>query len=187
MADTDIQKVLNGDADAFRFLVREHKDNAYTLAFSVVKDEALAQDVVQVAFIKAYKKLDTFRKESSFSTWFYRIVINEAFNKQKREKKKPETLETVSPDELGGEEIKGEFSKMEQNDQQYYINEALMRLPANYSLALRLFYLNESSLDEITQITGWSNANTRVLLYRARKEFKLVLTELLNINKEDLY
>lgn len=187
MADTDIQKVLNGDADAFQFIVREHKDNAYTLAISVVKDEALAQDVVQVAFIKAYRKLDTFRKESSFSTWFYRIVINEAFNKQTKEKKKPEALETVSPDELRVEEINAVFSKMEQNDQQYYINEALMRLPANYSLALRLFYLNEFSLDEITQITGWTNANTRVLLYRARKEIKHVLTGLLNINKEDLY
>lgn len=187
MADTDIQKVLNGDADAFRFIVREHKDNAYTLAYSVVKDEALAQDVVQVAFIKAYRKLDTFKKESSFSTWFYRIVINEAFNKQIKEKKKPEALDTVSPDEFKLEEINAVFSKMEQNDQQYYINEAFTRLPSDYSLALRLFYLNEFSLDEITQITGWTNANTRVLLYRARKEINRVLTGLLNINKEDLY
>ena len=66
MADTDIQKVLNGDVDAYRFIVREHKDKAYTLAISVVKDEALAQDVVQVAFIKAYKKLDTFKKEHTY-------------------------------------------------------------------------------------------------------------------------
>jgi RNA polymerase sigma factor (sigma-70 family) len=187
MTDTDIQNVLNGDADAFRFIVREHKDNAYTLAISVVKDEALARDVVQVAFIKAYTQLGTFRKESGFSTWFYRIVINEAFNRQTKEKKKPVALETVSPDEPGVEEIDAVFSKMEQDDQQNYINEALMRLPANYSLALRLFYLNEFSLDEITQITGWTNANTRVLLYRARKEIKQVLTGLLNINKEDLY
>lgn len=187
MADTNIEKVLNGDADAFRLIVREHKDNAYTLAISVVKNEALAQDVVQVAFIKAYRKLDTFRKESSFSTWFYRIVINEAFNQQKKEKKKPEALDTVSPDELSLEVVNSEFSKMEQSDQQYYIHEAFMRLPANYSLVLRLFYLNEFTLDEITQITGWTNANTRVLLYRARKELKHVLTGHLNINKEDIY
>lgn len=187
MADTDIQKVLDGDADAFRFIVREHKDYAYTLAYSVLKDEALAQDVVQVAFIKAYRKLDTFRKESRFSTWFYRIVINEAFNKQTKEKKKPEALDTVSPDEFSVEEINTVFSKMEQNDQQHYINEALKRLPADYSLALRLFYLNEFSLNEITEITGWTNANTRVLLYRARKEIKQVMTGLLNIHKENLY
>ena len=187
MADTDIQKVLDGDADAFRFIVREHKDNAYTLAYSVLKDEALAQDVVQVAFIKAYRKLDTFRKESSFSTWFFRIVINEAFNKKTREKKKPEALEMLSSDEFRVEEIDTVFAKMELMDQQHYINEALMRLPADYSLALRLFYLNEFSLNEITQITGWTNANTRVLLYRARKELKQVMTGLLHIHKENLY
>lgn len=187
MAKTDLQKVLNGDADEFRFIVREHKENAYTLALSVVKDTALAEDVVQVAFIKAYRNLGGFRQESSFSTWFYRIVINEAFNRQRKERKKPAALGTVSPGELKEEENNAVFSKIEQNDQQYYINEALMRMPANYSLALRLFYLNEFSLDEITQITGWTNGNTRVLLHRARRELKHVLTGLLNIHKEDLY
>jgi RNA polymerase sigma factor (sigma-70 family) len=187
MADTDIQKVLDGDADAFRFIVRDHKDNAYTLAFSVVKDEALAQDVVQVAFIKAYRKLDTFKKESSFSTWFYRIVINEAFNKLKAERKMLENLESVTPDEIPVEEIHSDFSKLERKDQQLYINKALLRLPANYSLALRLFYLNEYSLEEITQITGWTSANARVLLNRARTEMKSVLNSLLHLTKDDLY
>lgn len=187
MAESDIQKVLDGDADAYRFIVREHQDNAYTLAFSVVKDEALAQDVVQVAFIKAYRKLDTFKMESSFSTWFYRIVINEAFNKLKAEKNKPEALEAVTSDQISVEEIHSEFSKLEQTDQQHYIHKALLRLPANYSLVLRLFYLNEFSLEEITQVTGWTSANARVLLHRARTEMKSVLNSLFNITKDDLY
>lgn len=187
MADSDIQKVLDGDTDAFRFIIREHKDNACSLAFSVLKDDDLAQDVVQVAFIKAYRKLDSFKKESSFSTWFYRIVINEAFNMLKAEKKKPDALDVANSDEISVEELHTEFANLEQMDRQHYINAALLRLPANYSLVLRLFYLNEFSLEEITQITGWTSSNARVLLHRARSEMKAVLNSLLHLTKDDLY
>lgn len=81
MTDVYIQKVLDGDTDAFRFIIKEHKDNAYSLAISILKNEFEAKEIVQTAFIKAYTKLDTFKGTSSFATWFYRIIINEAFHK----------------------------------------------------------------------------------------------------------
>lgn len=167
-----VNKVLDGDADAFRFIIRAHKDDAYTLALSILKNRSLAQDVVQNAFIKAYRKLDTFKKESKFSTWLYRIVINEALNLQKKEQKKPGAIESISTNDITVEELNEVFSKMEQDDQKFYINEALMRLPSDYSLALHLFYLEEFSLKEIIEVTGWTNANTRLLLHRARKKWK---------------
>lgn len=178
--------VLDGNTDAFRYIVREYKDDAYTLAFSVMKDEILARDVVQVAFIKAYKGLDTFREESKFSTWFYRIVINEAFNQRKKEKNRPGATEKIPPTEIT-EEIEHVFSNMEKEDQRHYISKALMQLPGKYSLVLQLFYLEEFSLKEISNITGWTNSNTRVLLHRARSEMKKMLTDLFNLKKEDLY
>ena len=187
MSKDSLKKVLEGDDEAFRLIVRKHKDDAYTLAMSVVKNEAVAQDVIQIAFIKAYNKLDTFRGESKFSTWFYRIVINEAYNRQKKQKKKAQPLESVFQKEIPAEELNEIFSKIEEDHQQYFINEALMKLPDNYSLALRLFYLEELSLKEITEITGWTNSNTRVQLHRARKAMKGVLSELLKLKKEDLY
>lgn len=187
MSKDSLKKVLEGDDEAFRLIVRKHKDDAFTLAMSVVKNEAVAQDVVQVAFIKAYNRLDTFRGESKFSTWFYRIVINEAYNRQKKQKKKAQPLESVSQDSIPTEELNEIFSKIEKDNQRYFINEALMKLPANYSLALHLFYLEEFNLQEISEITGWTNVNTRVLLHRARKEMKSVLTKLLKLKKEDLY
>lgn len=181
-----IKKVLEGDKDAFRVIVKEYQDHAYTLAVSVVKDEFLARDVVQVSFIKAYKALSTFRENSKFSTWFYRIVINEAFNKQKKEKNITQLTDTISMNE-DTSKLNSVFSKMEQDYQRYYINEVLSRLPGNYSLALRLFYLEEFNLKEISEITGWTDSNTRVMLHRARKEMKKLLTDVFNQQKEDLY
>ena len=88
MIETYIQKVLSGDKDAFRYIITKYKDMAYSFAISVVKDEFLAQEVLQISFIRAYSKLHTFKGNSKFSTWLYRIVVNESFkilNKRKKE------------------------------------------------------------------------------------------------------
>lgn len=186
MIDVYIQKVLNGDTDAFRFIIREHKDKAYSLAISVVKDEFEARDVVQTAFIKAYTKLDTFKANSRFSTWFYRILINEAFSKLREQKGNPIPIDDVVLSELPSN-VNSTFLKMEEDNQRYYINEALKQLPANYSLVLQLFYLEEYKIDEITQITGWTLSNTKVTLHRARYKMEKILTDIFNLKKEELY
>lgn len=186
MCDAYIQQVLDGDTDAFRFIIQQYKDDAWSLAISVVKEEFIAQDVVQNAFVKAYTKLDTFKRRSTFSTWLYRIVINEAFAQQRKQKRKSEITGDISP---AGKPSKVSHTilKMEEDNQRYYINEALKKLPANYSLALRLFYLQDYSIGEITQVTGWSDSNTKVILHRARNKMKTLLTDLFNVDKEELY
>ncbi|MEX1268800.1 MAG: sigma-70 family RNA polymerase sigma factor [Balneolaceae bacterium] len=186
MTDVYIQKVLEGDTDAFRFIIREHKDKAYSLAISVVKDEFEAREVVQTAFIKAYTKLDTFKANSRFDTWFYRILINEAFYKLRKLKVNPIPLDNVIISDIPSG-VNSTILKMEEDYQRYYINEALKKLPANYSLALRLFYLEEYKINEITQITGWTDSNTKITLHRARIKMKKILTDLFNLDKEEMY
>lgn len=186
MCERYIQKVRDGDTEAFRFIVRKHKDEAFSLAMSVVKDEFLAKDVVQNAFVKAYTKLETFRGNAKFSTWLYRIVINEAFIQQRKQKRQAKIKEGVAEDQQPLD-IKNLPSEIEEDDQQYVINEALKQIAAKYSLALRLFYLQDFSIVEIREVTGWSTSNTKVILHRARKKVKRILNEIMNIDKEELY
>jgi RNA polymerase sigma-70 factor (ECF subfamily) len=186
MCDSYIQKVLNGDTDAFRFIIKQHQDDAYSLAMSVVKSEFLAKDVVQNAFIKSYTKLDTFKGNSKFSTWFFRIVINEAFTQKRKQKRQTKISEGIS--ETNKRSTVNESSqKIEEDNQRYYINEALKQIPPKHSLALRLFYLQDFNIEEIKEITGWSTSNTKVILYRARNKVKTLLDETYNIDKEELY
>jgi DNA-directed RNA polymerase specialized sigma24 family protein len=67
--DIYIQKVLTGNQDAFRFQIKKDKNLSYSFAISVVKDEFLAQEVLQNSFIRAFTKLSTFKVNSKFSTW----------------------------------------------------------------------------------------------------------------------
>jgi len=84
--DFYITKVLAGDTEAFRYFVSAYKDIAFSVAFSVVKDEFTAADAVQESFIKAFENLKSFRGDSKFSTWFIRIVINESFKTIQKKK-----------------------------------------------------------------------------------------------------
>lgn len=185
MDNVCIQKVLGGDSEAFRQLITKYKDMAYSIAMSVVKDEFYAEEILQVSFVKAFEKLSTFKGDSKFSTWIYRIVVNESFKQIK--KQKTEFVDFVEiPPEVSNE-IDSSFLKLEQDDQKYFINEALKKISPQESLALRLFYLEENSIDEISNITGWTTSNIKVILHRSRVNLRLILTDILKLDKKVLY
>lgn len=166
MDDVYINKVSDGDQEAFRYLLKKYKDMAYSVAISVVKDEFIAQEVVQDAFLKAYHGIKKFNRTSKFSTWLYRIVVNEALVRLNKLKKEIISFNEDYEPDLPDESI---LLKLKQEEQSYLINEALKLLQSKESLALRLFYLQEESIKEVCEITGWSEANTKVILHRARK------------------
>lgn len=176
MDDIYISKVCSGDDEAFRYFLKEYKDMAFSVAMSVVKDEFIAQEVVQDAFVKAFNALKTFNRQSKFSTWFYRIVVNESLTRLKKMKKEIISFNAEYETEIPDESF---MSSLRDEEQTYLINEALNRMIPNESLALRLFYLQEESIKEVCEITGWSESNTKVTLHRARKNMFTVLSRLM--------
>ena len=185
MDELYIKKVLDGDIDAFRYFVHQYKDKAYNLAFSVLKNEFDARDAVQEAFIIAFRKLGKFRGKSKFSTWFFRIVINEALKSSKLIRKEKYIADTRTDSaEPGHVEIDDIVSR---DQQKYYIDQAMQNIPSKEALALTLFYIEEYSVEEIREVTGWTESNVKVLLHRARKNMYKELNILLSTEKKTLY
>lgn len=150
---------------------------AFTIAISILKDEYRAEEVVHDAFVNAFKALPKFRQSSKFSTWFYRIVVNEAL--QRLKKRKNEKIDFV--DDFDAEPVAEDLIlSLEAKERKILINEALNRLPADESLALRLFYLEESSIKEVEAITGWSSSKVKVSLHRGRKHMLILLNKLIS-------
>ena len=162
-----IKKVIEGSTDDFRYFIRKYKDLAFSVAVSVVKNEFDAEEVVQESFIKAFKNLKSFRGKSAFKTWFYRIVINEAFKRV--QKTKNEVVLSSGQDLPEVEDFTDTFRGMNAEEQHVLVAESLKKIPPKESLTLQLFYLEGNSIDEITNLTGWSEANVKVVLHRARK------------------
>jgi len=179
MDDFYLNKVCQGDEDAFRYFIKTYKDMAYNIAISIVKDEFAAQEVVQDAFIRTYRNLHSFHQKSAFSTWFYRIVMNEALMRLRKTKKEIISYTGEYPEEkFDDRSVDG----MDVNEQAYIINEALKKLPPNESLALRLFYLQEEKIKEVCEITGWTEGNAKVILHRARKNMFSIVSKLMKQN-----
>lgn len=184
MVDVYIQKVLNGDNEAFRFIIRNYKDMAYSLAMSIVKDEFVAQEVLQTSFVNAFCNLASFKGKSKFTTWLYRIVINEAFKIIK--KRGNSNIIYGEPSTNVAIEIDAFTFQYDVDEKRFYINEVLKRLSPKESLALRLFYLEENSIEEIMEITGWTSSNIKVILHRARTNMRQMLKTHFNIHNNTL-
>ena len=172
-----IDRVLSGDRHAYRKLVDHYKDYAVTLAFRVMKEHDAAEEVAQLAFIKAYQSLEYFRKTARFSSWLYRIIYNTAIS-ELRKKKYHEPFRTEKFD-MG---TAVNTHPMEAKDRRRFIDIALHKLPEQDALLLNLYYLEEMSLEEISQETGMQVNTAKVRLHRARKK---IADKLKNILKEE--
>ena len=169
-----IQKVLGGDTQAYRYFIEKYRDMAFSLAISIVKNSNIAEEVTQDAFLKAYNALGKFEQRSKFSTWLYKIVRNEGLKRiQKKDLRYTDDVSELNDISLS--EVNHAIARLSETDQKYYINMVLDKMIPNDSMVLRLFYLNEQSLIEISEITGFSGTKIKTILHRARKRFYTLL------------
>ncbi|GGZ94313.1 RNA polymerase sigma factor [Algibacter mikhailovii] len=168
MEDEYIERVLSGDTEAFRYFLNTYKDMAFNIAVSIVKDDQYAEEIVQDSFMNAYNGLKSFNRTAKFKSWFYRIIVNESFQKLKKLKRE---LKVEYVAELHNE-TNFELNSETKSDKLVQIEKIMKSLNSNERLAINLFYLEEYSLKEIVNITGWKMAHTKVILHRARKSIR---------------
>lgn len=179
-----IRRILDGEKPLFRILVERYKDFSLTLAYSIVKTKEEAEDVVQDSFIKAFKALQKFKLESSFKTWFYRIVVNTSYHLlEKRKLRRTVPLEHLTSLESSG--TAGDDA-IRTNERRRIIHAALSGLKPKEALLLKLCYLGEQSHNEIASITGLSVADVKLTLHRARKSFHDQLQRIVGDEIDDI-
>jgi RNA polymerase sigma-70 factor (ECF subfamily) len=171
MDDFYIERIIDGDADAFNYLVNQYTDLAFSIAFRIVKNTEDAEEIVQDSFMKVYKYIKNFRRDSKFSTWLYKIVYNTAITKSNKNLKSSslsydDNLE-VNNDMVS---VASNIASLKKEEQKKFINLALDKLNEIDSLLLSLYYLSENTIEEIEEITGFSKSNIKTRMHRARKK-----------------
>ena len=174
-----IDKVLQGDTNAFAYLINKYKDMVYTIAIKIVKSHEDAEEVAQDSFLKAYEKLDSFKGNSKFSTWLYTIVYRNSITKIRKKKVATSDIDEYVMDNYSEGHEFPQLEAIKNGEQQKYVREAIDRLPEKDALLITLFYMNESSVEEIEQITNLTQSNIKVKLFRARKKLNTELSFLL--------
>jgi RNA polymerase sigma-70 factor (ECF subfamily) len=178
-----IDRILTGDALAYRELTNRHKDYAYTVAFRIVGNREDAQEIAQDAFMRAFKALDTFNREAKFTTWFYRIVFNAAVGFKRKHRLPTQQVEETHHAALG---VTDSADAMKQRERQHYIEQALQHLSPDDVTMITLFYLKEFTLEEIAEITGIPANTAKVKLHRARKRLADELNRMLKGEAQSL-
>jgi len=165
-----IDKVLQGDVHAFSYLVEKHKRMAYTLAFRVVKCREEAEEIAQDAFVKAYQSMSSFRFESKFSTWLYKIIYHLSISRLRKKQVENISIDGENNRTFDIMEADHFINQMSRHEQYNLIHEAIGRLNPDEGALITLYYLGEKSIKELKAITGDRESNIKVKLFRARKK-----------------
>jgi len=158
-----VEKIRSHDRELFSVIIDRYEKKLLRYAFNLTQNEQKASDIVQEAFIKSYVNLNGFDTRKKFSSWIYRIVHNEAMNSIKKHYKETPILEDM--DFPSTENIEEEFKKKEIKEQ---VIKCLDKISLMYAEPLELYYLEEKSYEEISDILHIPPGTVAVRLRRAK-------------------
>ncbi len=170
-----------GEAAAFNELVTRHQDRVYAAVTRFCGNAEDAADVVQRAFINAYRKLGEFKGDAAFSTWIFRIAFNQAISFRRENRRPSVSIHAKDEDGLIAEPVdeRGPGESMESAETQRKVQQALERLDEEDRKIIILKDLQGHSYDEIAEILQVPKGTVRSRLHRARMDLKEKLKPIL--------
>ncbi|MCD4681979.1 MAG: sigma-70 family RNA polymerase sigma factor [Bacteroidales bacterium] len=182
-----INKVLNNDVSAYTILVDKHKNMAFTVAYRIIRNREDAEEIAQDAFVKVYQSLKSFKKESKFSTWLYRIIYNTAISKTRKKQLETTNLDYNVVENFSTDEIKEDVNRLDNDEQKKIVTKILQHLNPEDSTLINMFYFKKYSTEEISDIMGLSQANVKVKLHRIRKKLYKEIQLIISKQHKEIY
>jgi len=188
-SQTDIElvrRVQAGEKKAFDVLVLKYQQKVVNLVMRYVRDQHIAMDIAQEAFIKAYKGLKNFRGDSAFYTWLYRIAINTAKNHLVTMSRRLPTsdIDAQEAEQYEGAEGLHETgtpeSEMQKDEIHQVIIEAIQSLPDDLRTAITLREIEGFSYEEISDAMDCPIGTVRSRIFRARETIEMKMAPLMD-------
>jgi RNA polymerase sigma-70 factor (ECF subfamily) len=172
-----LRRLRERDERAFKELVDEHRDKVFNLTYRMLGNRAEAEDVAQEVFISVFKTIDTFREESKFSTWLYRVTVNHCKNRIKylarRHDRDQDELDEASEQDAAAAVTAPRPSPrpdraLEGAQTEKMLQEAIGELDDDHRVLVVLRDVEDLSIEEICEITGLPDGTIKSRLHRAR-------------------
>ena len=168
-----VKRAKSGDYQAFDLLVLKYQSRLISTAFKFVKDVQIAEDIVQDSFIKAFNALESFREDSSFYTWIYRITVNTSKNFLVSKKRKSELLNSDLSEEASYEiepvETYSPEDFLQATQLKKVITETIDQLGEDTRTALTLRELDGLSYEQIADVVNCPVGTVRSRIFRGRE------------------
>jgi RNA polymerase sigma-70 factor (ECF subfamily) len=178
-----VRETLEGNQLSFQLLVERYQDRVFGLIRHYSRDAAEVEDIAQDTFLKAFRRLDTFQHQSSFSTWLCRIAVNTALDVLKRHSRSPvrsasepeltEATQTAALD--SGPRVLSPASRLEQEEVSEITHTVLEGLPDIFRTVLVLREFEGRAYQEMADLLGISIGTVESRLFRARARFREAL------------
>ena len=176
-----VDRFRSGDEDSFRILVERHSPRIFNIIYRTTKDRNLAEDLSQEVFLRMYRFLGGFRKESRFSTWLYRLTVNVCFNAQRKRKEEPKVV--ILSQQVGDvgsnpgtRELEDEsFSPqktLEKEELARKIKSAIDSLPEVLKMTFILREFEDLPYKELAKVLRCSQGTIKSRLCRAREALR---------------
>lgn len=184
-----VRRVQDGDQAAFNLLVLKYQRKVLRLVSRIVRDPSEVEDVVQEAFVKAYRALPKFRGESAFYTWLYRIAVNTAKNHLVSLGKQPIPMTDLTPDADDTESFQARSVVTDNQTPESLllsrqiaetVNQSIESLPAELRTAITLREIEGLSYEEIAEAMNCPIGTVRSRIFRAREFISAALRPLLD-------
>lgn len=172
--DPLIESCLANDRKAQIEIYNRYAKSMFNVSLRMVRDRMLAEDIMQEAFISAFKGLRNFRREVSFYSWLRKIVINKSLDEIRRQK----TIFTEIKDDLVEEAGTDDEDDTAKKELVMQLKNELYKLPDGYRIILSLYYLEGYDHDEISQILKISASTSRSQLTRAKRLLSKRMTKI---------
>ena len=176
-----IKLATEGNNECFECLYQKYARRIFAICKRMVNDESIAQDLVQETFLCAFRRLNTFRGESLFSTWLHRIAVNAALMYIRRTKIDP-CAKSVEIQPLDQEDFQREFFTVRDHHlmdtaDRIRLERAVGMFPPGYRIMFILHDIEGYEHREIAAIVGCSAGNTKSQLHKARKRLRQILAD----------
>lgn len=165
-----VARAKAGDMEAFSVLVERCQSVVYNLSYRFMRDASLAEDMAQEAFLKAFRLLNGFRGECSFSTWMYRVTCSVCLTELNKRKKRDEV--ELLPEH--GQEPPREDA-VDRADLPELIRRSVNKLPDHYATVITMYYLNESPYEEIASAMKVPMGTLKTWMHRARQQLREIV------------
>lgn len=179
-----VKKSAKGDRESFRLLFEKYHQRAYNLAFSIMRNDADAEEVLQEAFVKAWLALPKFKGDSSFYTWLYRIVRNMAIDVKRKLSRRLQVAKFDQDDSrMSQADGHNQLAQSPEKDllnreSLSFVQKALDSLKEDQRTMITLREIEGLTYDEISNVTGLNSGTVMSRLFYARKALKNALTRL---------
>lgn len=168
--ETDyIRRMIDGETRLFSYFLDRYSRPVYSLIIQLVSNHEDAEELTQDTFMKAFRKLDAFKYDCSFSTWLYRIAYNTAISATRKKRMVFPALDEAMFGNIPDETVDA-FFENDNEEMLQKLEKAIDYLNPEEKALITLYYLEEKSVGDVASILGLTVDNTKVKLFRVRKK-----------------